>query len=113
MQRRLLEVIRQQPETWNVGRPTPARGPEREQGDFQDVAGLCTFDPHRSRQRIDPGEVQTADVIGGALGPELTPGGIRDVELQGLARCNPYSGPQAIVPAVVLLMNGVSVFHRL
>jgi hypothetical protein len=63
MQRGLLEVVGQQPETRDIRGPAPTGRRKRQQGHFNDVAGGSAFDEHGSGHRIGLGEVQTVYII--------------------------------------------------
>src|SRR5690606_20240934 len=83
VERGFLEVVRQQPETRDVGRPSEAGRLERFDGDLQRVARLRTLDIDRSGDRVDLCEVERADVGDGALGRQLTARRVNALELDG------------------------------
>src|ERR1700723_1324099 len=116
MQRRFLEILGQQAKARNVGGPTPARRLECQQRNLQDVARFGAIDVHRPRHRIDPAEIHAPDIIDRRGLPKLSAGRVHDVEFQRLSGGNSRHRCKAVVPAVVPMMDGMSLGgwgHRL
>src|SRR5487761_375406 len=61
-QRGILEILREQADTRNIGGPAPPGRCEGQNGHFQDVARLSPVDVHWAGYRIDPREIEPADI---------------------------------------------------
>ena len=59
---RVLELVCQQAEAGNIGCPAPARRREIEQRHLDGIAGLRTFDEHRTRDGVHLAEVECLEV---------------------------------------------------
>jgi hypothetical protein len=115
MQRGIFEVVGEQAEARDVGRPAPARGGEGEQRYLEYIAGFGAVDEYWAGNGIDLAEVQGRD-IGDRRGlGELSAGGFVHIELDGLSRRYMQRRCQRVVPAGVALMfvNGVERRHGL
>ena len=71
VQRRLLELVGEQAEARNVGRPAEARGLEALDRDLERVARLGAVDEDRAGDRVDLAEVERCDVGDGARRAKL------------------------------------------
>ena len=112
LQRGVLELIGQQAETGNIGRPTPPRGHERQQGHFQDIARLGAVDENGSRQRIDLAEIEAPYVGDSGVVARADPRKPPPRRIRAILRARSRNiGGQTVIPAVVLLMNRVLVLH--
>jgi hypothetical protein len=110
----LPKVIGQQPETRDVGRPTPSAGRERQQRHLQNIAAFSAIDKNWPGDRIYSAEVQLADGRGRGSLRKLPAGGLIDLEFNRLPRRDSQRGGKGIVPSIVMLMSmdGVLVRHR-
>jgi len=72
-QPRVGELVGQQPEAGDDGRPAPVARAQLEDLDREDVAGARACDEDGSRDRVDAREVQGRDVVGRRVAIELAP----------------------------------------
>jgi len=111
VQCRFLEFAGQQTESRNIRRPAPAGRGERQERHLEHIAGACAVDENRSAHRIDLGEVQPSNIGHRRGRTQLASRGIDGVELQRLAGCDAHRGPEAVVPAEMMLVDGVLMAH--
>ena len=117
MQVRLGELVGEQAEARNVARPAPARRLQRQDGDFQCIAGLGAVDEDRPGHRVDESQVELLQSLGRRALRQLPGGSVPGFELHGLAGRDPDPRRELIVPAVmdVLPVNrviGMAVHER-
>src|SRR5262245_50543297 len=106
----LRELIAEQAESRDVPRPAPAGGAERQHAHLQRVARLGAVDVHRTRDRVDAGQVELFQLRRRGGGRELPGRGVERFEMHGLARRDLQRRRKRVVPSVVnvLLVNRVT-----
>ena len=103
VQRRLLELVGEQPETRNVRRPAEAGRLERLDRHLQRVARLGAFDVDRPGHRVDLAEVEPGHVGDRAVGRQLTAGSVEALELDRRTRARPARPGRNVVPAEMMV----------
>ena len=74
MKRGLRELVREEAEAWDVGRPTSSRWDELAERDLQRVARLGALDIDRTRDGVDLAEVERGNGRDGRIRPDLPAG---------------------------------------
>jgi hypothetical protein len=82
----LREVLGQQPEAGNVGRPCPAVDRDLIEGDDQVIARLRALHEHRPGARIDRREIQPCQSLGIGVHADLPARGFAQLQLDRVAR---------------------------
>ncbi len=103
MQGRILELVRQQTETRNVGGPAEAGGFELVDLDHQSIARLGPIHIDGAIDRIDLAEIQRRNIRDSAFGRELPGRTVETFEFQHRARCHRFGRGIGIVPTEVVL----------
>ena len=102
MERRVGELVGQEPESRDEGGPSPAHRRERFDRNLEGVARLGPVDIDRAGDRVDLGEIERADVGDGRVLAQLTAGCLDHLELDRVAGRHRQHRLVGVVPAEVV-----------
>jgi hypothetical protein len=109
MQRRILELVGEEAEARNIGRPAPARRSKMQERHLDGIAGLRPLDVDRPRHRIDLSKIQRRDIGHRGGWRELTTRRVDGMEFHALPWRYACRGRIIPVPAEMALVDGVIV----
>src|SRR5215213_11026204 len=98
------EIIAQEAEAWHLDRVAPLLPRvclNRNQLDLEQIARLCSFDEDRSREGMDPTQVQVLHVLRRRLVVQLSVEGVARLVHNGVARIYLHHRLYGLVPAIV------------
>jgi hypothetical protein len=109
MERGVGELVGEQAEPGNVGRPADARGDEFAEGDLHRVSGFGALDEDGAGHRIDLGEVDGRHVSRRRFTGEVSRARVEAFEMNRVARPAPQHRREVAAPGeiVVLAVDGV------
>ena len=113
VERRLLELIGEEPEARNIGGPAPARWREGEERHLDGIARFSTIDMNGPCHRIDLTEIEPRNIGNGRFRGELAARGIDGMKFDRLAGRCPRDRRIGVRPAemALMLMDRMVVLH--